>query len=72
MTTTADGVSSKLVQPAIYRGAVTPTSAAIGDLWEDISTDPPILKQCTAAPNTFVAVSTGGSGNVTSVAATVP
>ena len=72
MTTTADGVSSKLVQPAIYRGAVTPTSADVGDLWEDTSTDPPVLKQCTAAPNTFAAVSSGGSGTVTSVTATAP
>ncbi|CAB4132264.1 hypothetical protein UFOVP248_7 [uncultured Caudovirales phage] len=72
MTTTADGVSSKLVQPAIYRGAVTPTSADVGDLWEDTSTNPPVLKQCTIAPNTFAAVSAGGggSGTVTSVAAT--
>jgi hypothetical protein len=71
MTTTADGVSAKLVQPAIYRGAVTPISADIGDLWEDTSTNPPVLKQCTALPNTFVAVSTGGSAyNPSAVAIT--
>jgi len=71
MTTTADGVSSKLVQPAIYRGAVTPTSADVGDLWEDTSTNPPTLRQCTAAPNTFAAVSAGGSAyNPASVAIT--
>ena len=62
MTTTADGVSAKLVQPAIYRGAVTPTSADIGDLWEDTSTNPPVLKQCIAIPNTFAAVASGGGG----------
>jgi hypothetical protein len=61
--TTANGVSATLVQPAIYRGAVAPTSASVGDLWEDISTSPPVLKHCSVAPSTWVAVSTGGGGS---------
>jgi hypothetical protein len=63
MTVTADGVSAKLVQPTIYRGVVTPISADIGDLWEDTSSNPPVLKHCTAIPNTFSPVATGGGGN---------
>lgn len=59
---TANGVSATVVQPAIYRGAVVPTLAQIGDLWEDTSTSPPVLKQCTAVPNTFSAVGGGGGG----------
>jgi len=64
--TTADGVSATLVQPNIYRGAVAPTSAAVGDLWEDTSTNPPVFKQCSVAPSTFVPVGattlTAGTG----------
>lgn len=73
MTVTADGVSAKLVQPTIYRGVVTPISADIGDLWEDTSSRPPVLKHCTAIPNTFSPVASGGgggSGTVTSVVGT--
>lgn len=54
--TTANGVSATLVQPAIYRGAVAPTSASVGDLWEDISTSPPVFKQCSVAPSTWVPI----------------
>jgi len=75
MTVTADGVSAKLVQPTIYRGVVTPISADIGDLWEDTSSNPPVLKHCTAIPNTFSPVATGGgggSGTVTNVTGTAP
>lgn len=58
--TTANGVSATLVQPAVYRGAVAPTNASLGDLWEDLSTDPPVLRQCIIAPDTFAAVAASG------------
>jgi collagen type VII alpha len=64
--TVSDGVSATLVQPAIYRGTVTPTSGAIGDLWEDTSTGPPVLKQCTSiSPLTWDPISAGGAGTIT-------
>lgn len=43
MTTTADGVSAKLVQPAIYRGVIAPTNPQQGDLWVNTAVNPPIL-----------------------------
>lgn len=45
--TTHDGVSPTYVAPAIYRRAAQPDSTIIGDLWEDTSTDPPVLKHYT-------------------------
>lgn len=45
--TTHDGVSPTYVAPAIYRRAAQPDSTIIGDLWEDISTNPPVFKHYT-------------------------
>jgi hypothetical protein len=56
------GVSATLVQPAIYRDQTTPETAAVGDLWVDMSTNPPVVKKCTVAPNTFVSIEGGGGG----------
>jgi len=71
--TTASGVSATLVQPAVFRGAVAPSVASLGDLWEDTSGSVPVLKHCTAEPNTWTAISSGGGGGgVSSVALSVP
>jgi cytoskeletal protein CcmA (bactofilin family) len=69
--TTASGVSATLVQPAIFRGAVAPSVASLGDLWEDTSGSVPVLKHCTTEPNTWTAISSsGGAYNPASVAIT--
>jgi hypothetical protein len=61
--TCADGVSATLVQPRIYRGDITPTIGAIGDLWEDTTGSPPTWKHCTSiSPLTWSAVGGGGGG----------
>jgi hypothetical protein len=67
MTVSAgSGVSLVLVQPSIYRGTTQPTNELqVGDLWEDTSVNPPVLRQCSSiSPVTFVPVGSGGAGSL--------
>jgi len=60
--TTHEGVSPTFVAPAIYRQVNEPESPNLGDLWEDMSVDPPTLKNYTASGWQLV---NGPSGGVT-------
>tara|TARA_R110000868_G_scaffold301_2_gene2504 strand:- start:13567 stop:14298 length:732 start_codon:yes stop_codon:yes gene_type:complete len=58
--TTHEGVSPTFVAPAIYRQNTSPDYPQLGDLWQDTSVDPVVLKSYTLSG--WVAIGTGAAG----------
>ena len=58
-----EGVSPTFVAPAIYRQDTAPEGDfRVGDLWIDISTDPPVPKQWTLGG--WASIASGGGGSM--------
>ena len=58
--TTHEGVSPTFVAPAIYRQNTSPDYPQLGDLWQDTSVDPVVLKSYTLSG--WVAIGGGSTG----------
>lgn len=63
MISVADGVSLVPVQVAVFRSATQPVPTKIGDLWCDISINPPVYRYCSSvSPIIYLPIDSGGGG----------